>query len=157
MGYKLSPSRINLFIECKRCFWLSVNEKVKRPTRPFPSLPNGVDREVKNHFDRFRRKDEVPPELEDRDLELFDGQNFLDKARSWKTEPKWRDRKTGAILRGGVDDLLLDGDKIVVLDYKTRGYPPKKKIKELQVTTEDRSTCIISYLEKTVTRLQTMV
>lgn len=126
MSYKLSPSRMNLFIECKRCFWLRVNEKVKRPSGPFPSLPSGVDREVKNHFDRFRQRDEVPPEIRDEGLELFEDKGFLEKARSWKTEPKWRDPETGALLRGGVDDLLMDGDDIVVLDYKTRGYAPKQ-------------------------------
>ena len=126
MGYKLSPSRMNLFIECKRCFWLRVNEKVDRPSGPFPSLPSGVDKEVKNHFDRFRGTDEVPPEVKDEGLELFEGQDFLEKARSWRTEPKWRDPETGAVLRGGVDDLLKDGDDIVVLDYKTRGYAPKQ-------------------------------
>lgn len=117
---------MNLFIECKRCFWLRVNDKIKRPSGPFPSLPSGVDKEVKNHFDRFRGKEEAPPEIRDRDLELFGDQNFLEKARSWKTEPKWRDPETGAKLRGGVDDLLRDGEDIVVLDYKTRGYEPKQ-------------------------------
>lgn len=126
MGYKLSPSRMNLFIECKRCFWLRVNKKVKRPSGPFPSLPRGVDEEVKNHFDRFREAGEVPPEVEDEGLELFEDQGFLEKARSWRTEPKWSDPETGALLRGGVDDLLMDGEDIVVLDYKTRGYEPKQ-------------------------------
>lgn len=126
MSYKLSPSRMNLFIECKRCFWLRVNDKVKRPSGPFPSLPSGVDKEVKNHFDRFRKREELPPEVADEDLELFKDQNFLEKARSWRTEPKWRDPETGALLRGGVDDLLMDGGDIVVLDYKTRGYEPKQ-------------------------------
>ena len=126
MSYKLSPSRMNLFMECERCFWLRVNEKIKRPSGPFPSLPSGVDKEVKNHFDRFRNRDEVPPEVRDEGLELFEDSEFLRKARSWKTEPKWRDPETGAILRGGVDDLLMDGDDIVVLDYKTRGYAPKQ-------------------------------
>ena len=125
MSYKLSPSRMNLFFECERCFWLRVNDKVKRPSGPFPSLPSGVDKKVKKHFDRFRKRDGSPPELEERDLELFQDQEFLEKARSWRTEPKWQDPETGALLRGGVDDLLVDGEDIVVLDYKTRGYPPK--------------------------------
>lgn len=128
MGYKLSPSRMNLFFECKRCFYLRVNEKVKRPSGPFPSLPSGVDEAVKEHFDSFRAKYEVPPEIDscDRELTLFEDQNFLQHARSWRTEPKWRDPETGALLRGGVDDLLRNEDgEIIVLDYKTRGYPPK--------------------------------
>lgn len=130
MTYKLSPSRMNLYFECKRCFWLRVNEKVNRPSGPFPSLPSGVDEAVKEHFDSFRKEGDVPPEIErcDRELELFEDQNFLEHARSWRNEPKWRDPETGSLLRGGVDDLLRNEDEdIVVLDYKTRGYPPKKE------------------------------
>ncbi|MGK7370851.1 MAG: PD-(D/E)XK nuclease family protein [Candidatus Halalkalibacterium sp. M3_1C_030] len=128
MSYKLSPSRMNLFFECKRCFWLRVNEKVERPSGPFPSLPSGIDKSVKKHFDRFREEGKKPPEIErcNEDLELFKDQEFLEKARSWRSEPKWRDDATGAVLRGGVDDLMRNEDgEIVVLDYKTRGYPPK--------------------------------
>ncbi|MFB6213875.1 MAG: PD-(D/E)XK nuclease family protein [Candidatus Nanohaloarchaea archaeon] len=130
MTYKLSPSRINLFFECERCFWLRVNEGVKRPSGPFPSLPGGMDQEIKNHFDRYRAKGEVPPELEEADIdaEPLSDQEFLENARSWRTEPKWRDPETGALLRGGVDDLLRDEDgSIIVMDYKTRGYPPKEE------------------------------
>ncbi len=128
MGYKLSPSRMNLYFECPRCFWLRVNEKVKRPSGPFPSLPGGVDEKIKSHFDRYRSRGELPPELEEvnGDLELVEDQEFLEKARSWRTEPRWDDPETGAVLRGGVDDLLkTEAGGIVVLDYKTRGYPPK--------------------------------
>jgi len=99
MSYKLSPSRLNLFFECERCFWLRVNEGVERPSGPFPSLPSGMDREIKNHFDRFRSKNETPPEIKDADIEArpLNDRNFLEKARSWRTEPKWRDHATGAV------------------------------------------------------------
>ncbi|MFB6145636.1 MAG: PD-(D/E)XK nuclease family protein [Candidatus Nanohaloarchaea archaeon] len=128
MTYKLSPSRINLFFECRRCFWLRVNENVKRPSGPFPSLLSGMDAAIKNHFDRFRKRGEKPPELEEMDLEPFPDLGFLELARDWRTEPKWEDPETGTVLRGGVDDLLLSkDDRVVVMDYKTRGYPPKQR------------------------------
>lgn len=130
MSYKLSPSRINLFFECKRCFWLRVNQKVKRPSGPFPSLPGGMDGEIKKHFDRYRERDEVPPELEQADIqaEPLADKEFLEKARNWRNKPKWKDPETGALLRGGVDELLRTRDgNIIVMDYKTRGYPPKEE------------------------------
>ena len=128
MTYKLSPSRMNLFFECRRCFWLRVNQNVKRPSGPFPSLPSGVDDKMKDHFDRFRETDQSPPELQSLDLELLEDKDFLENARSWRTQPKLRFDNLDALLRGGVDDLLRDEDgEIVVMDYKTRGYPPKKK------------------------------
>src|SRR3989344_8415650 len=61
--FKLSPSSLNLFIDCPRCFWLQVVKKVKRPDGAFPSLPSGMDKVLKEHFDRFMEQGTLPPEL----------------------------------------------------------------------------------------------
>lgn len=44
MGYKLSPSALNLMGECPRCFWLTHHGVWKRPSGIFLSLPSGMDR-----------------------------------------------------------------------------------------------------------------
>lgn len=127
MPVKLSPSRLGLFEECSRCFWLNLRTGLRRPSGPFPSLPGGMDREIKAHFDRHRARGELPPELNGRvDEQLHPDQTFLERARDWRLEPRLHDDELDVVLRGGVDDLLetVDG-RLVVLDYKTRGYPPK--------------------------------
>ncbi len=63
LTYKLSPSSLNLYQECGRCFWLHQHGVWKRPSGPFPQLPNGMDKVLKEHFDRFMRKGQLPPEL----------------------------------------------------------------------------------------------
>ena len=63
MGYKLSPSSLNLLEDCPRCFWLNIMKKISRPSGAFPSLPSGVDKILKEHFDSFMRKGKLPPEL----------------------------------------------------------------------------------------------
>jgi len=63
MGYRLSPSALNLMKECPRCFWLTQHKVWKRPSGIFPSLPSGMDRVLKVRFDRFRDRGEMPPEL----------------------------------------------------------------------------------------------
>ena len=63
MTYKLSPSSLNLMKECPRCFWLAKHKVWKRPSGIFPSLPSGMDKILKVHFDKFMEKDELPPEL----------------------------------------------------------------------------------------------
>lgn len=127
MTVKLSPSRLGLFEECSRCFWLALNEGLGRPSGPFPSLPGGMDREIKAHFDRCRARGVLPPALEGQvDERLHTDQSFLDAARDWRRDPRLRDDELDVVLRGGVDDLLeADDGSLVVLDYKTRGYPPK--------------------------------
>ena len=56
MPYKLSPSSLSLLSDCPRCFWLQLNKGVKRPEGIFPSLPSGIDRILKDHFDRYAEK-----------------------------------------------------------------------------------------------------
>ncbi len=126
--YKLSPSTINLYVECPRCFWLKVNKGIKRPSGPFPSLPSGVDDKIKNYFDNHRVSGSLPEPLKDfeKDLDFFRDGEFLSKARNWRQGPKWITDEF--ILRGGVDDLLRHHGDIVVLDYKTRGYEPDGEV-----------------------------
>src|SRR3989344_4239693 len=126
--YKLSPSSLNLMLECPRCFWLTQHKVWKRPSRAFPSLPSGMDKILKEHFDRFRDKGELPPELcnngECKDLKLFNDKELL---KIWRNNLKgiiWIDKEEN-ILHGAVDNLLVKGNKLIVLDYKTRGYPCK--------------------------------
>ncbi|MFB6077266.1 MAG: PD-(D/E)XK nuclease family protein [Candidatus Nanohaloarchaea archaeon] len=128
---RLSPSKINLFMECERCFWLKEKRDVRRPSGPFPSLPSGMDEIIKQHFDRFRGDGEVPPELAAADIDArpHPDEELLAKARKWQVEPWYEDPETGVLVKGAVDDLLVDDDgDIVVLDYKTRGYPPKDEV-----------------------------
>ncbi len=53
MAFKLSPSSLNLMQDCPRCFWLTQHKVWKRPAGIFPSLPSGMDRILKIHFDKF--------------------------------------------------------------------------------------------------------
>ncbi|MCG2694199.1 PD-(D/E)XK nuclease family protein [Candidatus Parcubacteria bacterium] len=124
---KLSPSSgLNLFNDCPKCFWLHHRQNLKRPSGPFPSLPGGMDNVIKKYFDKYRgKKDGLPPEIKGEvkgvlmpDLEL------MNKWRDWRTGPQYKDKETGAVLFGALDDCVIDGDEYVVLDYKTRGYPP---------------------------------
>ncbi len=127
MPYKLSPSTLNLFKDCPRCFWLHFNKNIKRPSGIFPSLPSGMDRILKTHFDSFIEKGELPPELKDckDDCKLFDNIELLEVWRNNFKGIRWEDEK-GNIFRGAVDNILQKGNKLIVLDYKTRGYPLKE-------------------------------
>ena len=126
MQYKLSPSAINLMIDCKRCFWLTKHKIWKRPDSIFPSLPSGMDKVLKEYFDGFMEKGEMPPELSSiKGYKLFDDK---EKLKIWRSNFKgiqYNDKK-GNMLRGAVDNILVKGKKLVVLDYKTRGYPLKE-------------------------------
>jgi len=133
MPYKLSPSALNLMKECPRCFWLAQHKVWKRPAGIFPSLPSGMDKILKIHFDKFRDKGQMPPELCEHqscvNMKLFDNKELL---KVWQNNFKgisWKDRK-GNELHGAVDNILQKAKKLIVLDYKTRGYPLKEDTAE---------------------------
>ena len=125
---ELSPtSGLKLFLECPRCFWLRYREGVHRPDTIFPSLPGGMDRIIKDYFDAFRAKNTIPPELEGKvEGELFPDLEQLQVWRDWRKGLRFEDQKLDAVLKGALDDLLIDGKFCIPLDYKTRGAPPKE-------------------------------
>ncbi|MBU2104647.1 MAG: PD-(D/E)XK nuclease family protein [Nanoarchaeota archaeon] len=133
MQFKLSPSSLALMKECPRCFWLTQHKVWKRPAGIFPSLPSGMDKILKTHFNTFMEKGQLPPELcenhECANMKLFDDPELLAIWRSNFKGIQWKDKK-GNILRGAVDNILMKGKKLIVLDYKTRGYALKEDTAE---------------------------
>lgn len=122
MQYKLTPSKLNLFSECQRCFWLQHNKNIKRPEGIFPSLPSGMDRILKIHFDNYAVKNELPPEIKHLGVKIFKDKILND----WRNNRKGISyEENGNFLRGAVDAILVKDIKLIVLDYKTRGYPLK--------------------------------
>ncbi len=115
--------------ECPRCFWLDKHDVWKRPAGIFPSLPSGMDKILKEHFNRFMAKGQLPPELCNNghceNMKLFDNHELLAIWRSNFKGIVYTD-KDGNILRGAVDNILMKGKKLIVLDYKTRGYALKE-------------------------------
>ena len=140
--YRISPSSINLMLECPRCFWLQTIKKEKRPETPFPSLPSGMDKILKEHFDRFMEQGQLPPELREQDCakdgcKLF---NDKEKLRIWRNNLKgieFLDKESNIMLHGAIDNILVKDRKLIVLDYKTRGYPVKEDTHEYYVTQMD--------------------
>ncbi len=133
--FKLSPSSISLMQECPRCFWLTEHRVWARPMGIFPSLPSGMDNILKKHFDKFSERGALPPELcnnkECENFKLFDDKKLL---AEWRNSRRglWVEDKKGNILHGGVDNILVNklNNKLIVLDYKTRGFPLKEDTHE---------------------------
>lgn len=128
MGFKLSPSSLGLMKDCPRCFWLDKHKVWQRPNMIFPSLPSGVDRVLKEHFDRFRVEGKLPPEICEnghcKHMKLFQDEQLLSEWRNNFKGVRWTDGN-GNVLFGAVDNLLDNNGKLVVLDYKTKGFAVK--------------------------------
>src|ERR1044071_4255836 len=59
--YKLSRSKIELFTQCARCFWLDARLKIKRPSGPPFQINKAIDELLKKEFDSYRLKGEPHP------------------------------------------------------------------------------------------------
>jgi hypothetical protein len=94
---------------------------------------NGMDLVLKSHFDRFRDKGLLPPELCNHGhcegMKLFDDCDLLKKWRNNLQGIRWEDEE-GNTLFGAVDNILVKGKKLIVLDYKTRGFALKEDTAE---------------------------
>jgi len=90
-----------------------------------------MDKILKEHFDSFRDKGLLPPELHELNgkVKLFDNIELLKVWRNNLKGIQWKD-ESGNIYRGAVDNLLSKENKLIVLDYKTRGYPLKEDTHE---------------------------
>jgi hypothetical protein len=124
---KFSPSSLQDFQRCPRCFWLAKNKGIKQPRGIYPSIPGKLDELLKERYDAWRVRNDLPPELRG----LVDGQLLytplenLARWRQWDSGLVARDPETGLEISGMVDDVFQAEDGMLsVLDYKTKGDAP---------------------------------
>src|SRR3954469_9180092 len=59
--FKVSRSKIELYKQCPRCFWLDVRLKITRPSSPPFNINKTIDELFKKEFDVYRAKGEPHP------------------------------------------------------------------------------------------------
>lgn len=130
MTVQLSASKLSMLrgdTPCPRCFYDHVVCKIERPRGAFPSLPGGVDREIKAYCDRHRALGMLPPKLAPAlpaGARLWGNAAQIKKWRHWKTVPPAP--LPGAQIIGGFDEIVVMPDGTYAsLDGKTNGAEPK--------------------------------
>jgi len=117
MAYRLSPSKLNLFRDCPRCFWLATVKKINRPRGPMASIVIKMDSIIKHYFDKYRERGELPP------LVCNEVKGCLPKDMPKTLYHKENDSVT---LMGRPDDYLeIEGGFIVPFDHKTKSKRPE--------------------------------
>ena len=120
----LSKSALEKFRTCGRCFWLEKRQGLKQPEGIRSGLPMGMDRVAKNHYDAWRAKGELPPEIREAlpGWKLYDGKRIsMSDLRNWR-KGLTADCGDGVTLTGALDDLLYHPERKVyaMLDVKTK-------------------------------------
>lgn len=119
--FRLSRSKIDLFLNCPRCFYLDRRLGVAQPPGyPF-SLNSAVDKLLKKEFDVHRAQGTAHPLMKSYNIEAVP----LDHPRL----DEWRDALSGGIqylqpetnllITGGVDDVWVNSrGEFIIVDYK---------------------------------------
>lgn len=119
--FRLSRSKIDLFLNCSRCFYIDRRLGVGRPPGfPF-ALNSAVDTLLKKEFDIHRAKGTKHPFMKEYKLDV------LPFAHPKMNE--WRDALRGGItfvhpqtnflVTGGIDDLWVNpAGELIIVDYK---------------------------------------
>ena len=111
----LSPSKLNLMEDCRRCFYLSVVRKIDRPSGPMSSIPIKMDSIIKRYFDRYRKLKKPPPILNGKVRGLLP----IGMPKTLYAECN------NIVLKGLPDEYMQLKDKsIVPFDHKTKSKPP---------------------------------
>lgn len=119
-AFKVSRSKIELFMQCPRCFWLDVRLKIKRPDGPPFQINKAIDELFKKEFDAYRVKGEPHPLMVEFGVSAVPFQH--------QQLDVWRETFTGVVavheptnlhVFGAVDDLWVnDAGEVMVVDYK---------------------------------------
>ncbi len=118
--FKVSRSKIELFVQCPRCFWLDVRLKITRPSSPPFRINSAIDELLKKEFDSYRQKQEPHPWMADNQIKAVPMQHpDLDQWRHNFTGVTALHKPTNLHIFGAIDDVWIDEDgKLIVVDYK---------------------------------------
>lgn len=122
---KISRSKIELFIECQRCFWLDAKYKIKRPEGIKGTyLGSKYDSILKNEFDKHRQNNTKPQELDKYNFDLYSN---LEKLKKWRNDLGFYHLNHKIYYYGKIDDLLINKEKeLIPFDFKTTLSKNKK-------------------------------
>lgn len=125
---KLSRSKVELFTECPRCFWLDVKQGIKRPPSAPYTINNAVDYLLKQEFDIYREKGVPHPVMKKYKVDAvpFDHAD-INKWRQNFVGVRYHHEPTDFLVFGAVDDIWVNPQKeLMVVDYKATGAKEHK-------------------------------
>lgn len=119
--FKLSRSKIELFMECPRCFYIDRKLGVGRPPGfPF-NLNSAVDKLLKKEFDIHRAASTKHPLMEHYGVDAVPFQHEM--MNEWRENFKgvhYLHKPTNFLVTGAVDDIWINSQKeLIVVDYKS--------------------------------------
>lgn len=126
--FKISRSKLDLFLNCPRCFYLDRRLGVGQPPGyPF-SLNSAVDALLKKEFDMHRTNKTAHPLMKEYGIDAvpYDHEKMEEWRDSLRRGIQYLHEPTNLILSGGVDDIWINPQgEIIVVDYKATSKSPE--------------------------------
>ncbi len=117
---QFSRSKLELYLECPRCFYDDIGLGWGRPSGPSFTLNLAVDALLKAEFDGYRAAARPHPLFASVGLDAVPFRHA--QLEAWRTNftgVRWLDPQTGWTFFGAVDDLWKKPDgTLIVADYK---------------------------------------
>ncbi len=119
--FKISRSKIDLFLNCPRCFYLDRRLGVAQPPGYPMSLNSAVDKLLKTEFDIHRAKGSQHPLMKTYGVDAIPLAH--EKINMWRDAlgggVQYLHEPTNLLITGGVDDIWINPQgELIVVDYK---------------------------------------
>lgn len=119
--FKLSRSKIDLFLKCPHCFYLDRKLGIAIPSGPGFSLNSAVDALLKKEFDIHRAKNRAHPLMEKYGIEAVPLAH--EEMENWRNNFRgiqFLHKQTNLLIFGAIDDIwkMKDGT-LAIVDYKS--------------------------------------
>ena len=118
--FNLSRTKVEMFVNCPRCFYFDRRLGVAPPSGPPFNLNSAVDALLKKEFDGYRRAGKPHPLMEQAGIAAvpFDHPD-LEQWRENFRGVRYLHAATNFMLSGAIDDLWVDPQfRLFVVDYK---------------------------------------
>lgn len=132
--FRLSRSKLDLFINCPRCFYLDRRMGIAQPPGyPF-TLNSAVDNLLKKEFDTYRGRGEAHPLMKEHGIDAIPlaHKNIDDWRDSMRKGITYQIPGSNVIITGGIDDIWVNpAGEYIIVDYKATS-----KIEEVNLDAE---------------------
>lgn len=118
--FKVSRSKIELFMQCPRCFWLDTRLKITRPSSPPFNINKTIDELFKKEFDKYRNDKKPHPLMVEFSIDAIPfSHDDLDTWRETFVGITTLHEPTNLHVFGGIDDVWVNPEgELIVVDYK---------------------------------------
>lgn len=127
--FKISRSKLELFLRCARCFYLDRKLGIEQPPGYTFSLNLAVDELLKREFNKHREQQTPHPLCIENSIEVIPFKH--DDIALWQDSlhagVQYIVPGTNLMLQGGVDDIWIDPktNELMVVDYKATSKSEK--------------------------------